>query len=118
MKALLLDDSKLALKHLEFVIHKVNSKIKTTLCDSYQGAIECLESGDFDIIFIDLQLPARNGADLLVYMNQEKRFQNMKKVIVTGTGEDSLLKASYESAVDAYLHKPIKEEDLIKILGS
>ena len=61
-------------------------------------------------------MPEKNGADLIVYMESRDDLKKIPIIIITATGEDSLLKTSLENKVSQYIHKPVLVEDLVKII--
>ncbi len=77
---------------------------------TFEDAVKNIRKNEIDIAFIDLRMPKKNGGDFIIYLNDHPEFRRIRKVVLTETDPDSLLKASYENAVDAYLFK----EDIAK----
>jgi len=80
-----------------------------TLCD-FDNAESFLflyeEEGDFDILFIDIQMPGMNGMELARKVREKDR----DIVIVFTTGLTDYLEEGYEVEALHYLVKPLKEE--------
>ena len=107
---LLFDDSLYILKLLTVSIKKYDTDIQVFTSQTFEEAEAVLQSEKIDIVFIDLQVPGKNGADLIEYLKNNPRLRKIKRVILTETSKDSLLKTSLKEEVDAYLHK----EDIFK----
>ena len=105
MKALVIDDERLARKelisllsqypHIEIVGEAINA-------DDAEEKIITLKP---DVLFLDIQMPGRNGFELL------ESLDNVPKVIFTTAYDEYALKAFEVNALD-YLLKPIRKERL------
>lgn len=83
------------------------------LCENGSSGIEALNKNDYDLAFLDINLPDSNGLDILRQIRSEQ--PNLLVIIITGF-------ASIESAVKAlklgayeYIKKPFKA-DAIKLI--
>ncbi|MAX27772.1 MAG: hypothetical protein CMJ19_25030, partial [Phycisphaeraceae bacterium] len=79
--------------------------IQVFTSQTFEEAEAVLQSEKIDIVFIDLQVPGKNGADFIEYLKNDPGLSKIKRVILTETSKDSLLKTSLKKEVDAYLHK-------------
>ena len=87
-------------------------------CESAAEAEELLEEidaqGDLPAVLIsDHVMPEKNGVELLVDVNRDRRFEATKKVLLTGlaTHQDTI-QAINLAAIDKYIEKPWKVEHL------
>lgn len=78
-------------------------------CDSVDSAISAIESGRTDVVFLDVEMPGKNGFDLLAHYNYHCPFD----VIFTTAYSQYAVKAFRFSALD-YLLKPVDPEELIR----
>ena len=113
---LILEDSPTALYHIESVVSKLIPQSKIIKCKTYGEAIEAVDNQAVDMAFVDLQMPEKNGADFIVHMREVRQNQMIKIFVVTGTGEDTLIKMSITPLVDGYLHKPVSAEEIRPLL--
>ncbi|RED99446.1 response regulator [Marinoscillum furvescens] len=118
VQILLLDDSQVALFTLQVMLNKLRQGLKIHTCLTYDAALKVVKNYEVDIAFLDLQIPDKNGADFVHLLNQSPEYAEIKKVIITGTSESSLLKASLEQHVDGYLHKGLSIQELEEVLES
>lgn len=107
IKCLVIDDEPLAIQLLEDYISKtyfLEHVFSTT--NPLQG-LQKVQEEEFDLIFLDIQMPELNGMDFLKILN------NKTNVILTTAYSDFALE-SYEFGVVDYLLKPISYERFYK----
>ena len=105
MKALVIDDERLARKELISLLSqfpKIEIVGEAVNADDAQEKIEALKP---EILFLDIQMPGKNGFELLESLDV------VPKVIFTTAYDEYALKAFEVSALD-YLLKPISKERL------
>jgi len=80
---------------------------------NYKQAKKILENNQIDLVFLDIEMPIRNGFELL----QESKLagNNNFKVVFYTAYDKYIIQALHESALD-YLLKPIKLEELKKVI--
>lgn len=110
IKAIIVDDE----KNNRIALHKLIEKFCPNVsiiseCDSVDCAISTLEQTPPDVIFLDVEMPGRNGFDLLAHFNYQCPFE----VIFTTAYSHYAVKAFRFSALD-YLLKPVDPEELIR----
>lgn len=64
--------------------------------------------GQVDIVFVDLEMPGKNGYDILEMLKAESRFQVVP--IVTYTVHVSEMNNAYESGFHSFLAKPLDSD--------
>ena len=105
MKAIVIDDERLARKEL---INLLGNHPEVEVVDEAMNADEALEkieNHDPDVIFLDVQMPGKTGFELLESM------ERVPQVIFTTAYDEFALKAFDFNALD-YLLKPIQAERL------
>lgn len=105
MKALVIDDERLARKELISLLSqypKVEIVGEAVNADDAEEQIGKLAP---DVLFLDIQMPGRNGFELL------ESLDNVPKVIFTTAYDEYALKAFEVNALD-YLLKPIRKDRL------
>lgn len=107
---LVVDDEKPILQVLTRILRKYGYSVDTA--ETGREAIEKMNKQSYDLALIDLGLKDMRGLELLRIIGAHN--PKMKKIIITGfTSEEK--KARSEGA-DAYLVKPFKAEELLKII--
>ena len=78
-------------------------------------ALEIVEhEKNLDLILLDIQMPVMNGIEFLKEMR--KRDISIKVVIISAYDSDEFKKEAYKWGAIDYKHKPLKREDLWKIV--
>lgn len=113
---LIVDDSHTALFDLQLTLDGEVCRDNLYLTSSYHDAVEVLESTSIDLAIVDLQMPTWNGADLIVFIRSVDQLKDLPIVVVTATGEASIIKKVCEDQVQAYLHKPVSKEELVQAI--
>ena len=115
-KILVLDDSHTALFDLNSKLQEIDPATKIFCVSNYEDAKNILESNSIDIAILDLQMPEKNGADLIVHMKEVNEMKSIPIIVLTGSGDNSLLKTSLEPMVNYYLSKPVSQNHLKELL--
>jgi len=80
-----------------------------------QEALEALEVGRFDIVFMDVQMPVMNGLDATAAIRQREAAGNEKRLPIVAMTAHSLKgdkERCIDAGMDAYISKPIKPDSL------
>lgn len=107
IKAIIIDDEKMAIRSLVWELSNFKSKIKvvkTFTCA--KKAIDFLKSNKIDCLFLDIEMPKMDGFQFL-----EKLKKRDFAVIITTAYSKYAIKAIKNEAID-YLLKPIDTDDL------
>ena len=69
-----------------------------------------------DIVLLDLNLPRTNGEEVLAEINDDPSLSRIPVIILTSSGAEEDVLASYERHASAYLTKPIDPEEFIEVV--
>lgn len=105
MKAIIIDDERLARKELQTLLSEYHEIEVVDECATPNAAIESIKKHNPDIIFLDIQMPGKTGFELL-----EELDANPEVIFVTAYDEHAI-KAFEVNALD-YLLKPIDPDRL------
>ena len=109
MKALIIDDERLARKELNNLLQDHHEIEIIGEAVNVDDAFEKIQSLNPDLLFLDIQMPGKTGFDLL------EMLETVPKVIFTTAYDEYALKAFEVNALD-YLLKPIQPERLAESL--
>lgn len=107
LKAIIVDDELNALKLLKISLNKYCPEI--SIIASTQNpieAIDIIEQNEFDILFLDIQMPKLTGFQLL------KKLDNINFSVIFTTAYDQYAIEAFKINASNYLLKPIDAEDL------
>ena len=110
-KILCVDDNSANLKLIGAFLSEFD--VETTLATNGAEAIDCCEKNDFDIVFMDIQMPGMDGLKASKFIRKTNT-RNLKLPIIALTahamkGEKERL---LSEGMDDYLTKPINQEQL------
>jgi CheY-like chemotaxis protein len=92
---------------------------KVILASNGIEALEEINKNDFDIVFMDVQMPEMDGLTATIVLRDEEE-QNKKKhlpiIALTAHVGDQDIKKCFDSGMDAYLSKPIKKGALFETI--
>lgn len=88
--------------------------IEVEIVENGKQAIDRWASGDYDLIFMDLQMPVMGGLEAIKIMQQKDN--NTPIVALTANALEGDREKCINSGFNDYLSKPIDRHDLIRIL--
>jgi two-component system LytT family response regulator len=106
MKALVIDDSRLARNELKRLLKEFETIEVVGEAADASEAKELIEEKKPDLIFLDIQMPGKNGFELL------EELEEVPEVIFTTAYDEYAIKAFDYNALD-YLQKPIQKDRLL-----
>ena len=109
MRALIVDDEIYSREELESMLQETGEFIVSGKCANAVEAIRAINRERPDVLFLDIQMPAINGFELLSMIDEKV----MPSVIFVTAYDEYALKAFEENALD-YLLKPVEKERLAK----
>jgi two-component system LytT family response regulator len=109
MKAIIIEDSRLARNELKSLL--LDFPVVKLIGEAVDGgtALGLIEQKQPDLIFLDIQLPGKNGFEILETLDQ------VPQVIFTTAFDEYAIRSFEYNAID-YLLKPIKKERLAKAI--
>jgi sigma-B regulation protein RsbU (phosphoserine phosphatase) len=69
-------------------------------------ALQCLRSGPFDLVLLDVMMPRMNGVEVLEAMKAEGRLENTPVVMISAASELDTVVRCIELGAEDYLPKP------------
>ena len=105
------------------VIHRI---VEHTFKDLPQYELECvldgeqcikeLESDKYDLLLLDLDMPVRNGFEVIKYIRSVN--MDIHIVVLTGDNDIESIRMADNMDVDGYINKPISDKVLREVLRS
>ena len=69
-----------------------------------------------DLIFLDLNLPRKNGHEVLVEIKSDPALMSIPVIILTTSQSDEDILASYDAYANGYIVKPVDVEQFFAII--
>ena len=102
------DEIDLLKPHIIFLEQK---KYTVTTCTNGTDAIELVEETNFDIVFLDENMPGMNGLETLTAIKQIK--SNLPVVMITKSEEEYIMEEAIGSKIADYLIKPVNPNQIL-----
>jgi len=116
MKRILIVDDDVAVTNYFMVFLMQTEVFEPTVVNDSRKVEGILESHDFDVIMLDLDMPNVSGMDILDMMSRKKIA--IPVLILTGVNDVELAVKSMKRGAFDYLTKPVDDEHLLEVLDS
>lgn len=80
--------------------------------DARPAARALLDEEAPDLLFIDMNMPAVTGLDLLIFVRGRARWNDMPIVMISAETSDVTVENALNHGADAYLFKPVTVREL------
>lgn len=104
------DDFLLLKEAIEEVLPKFNIDHSR---DGYEFLQKINDDLEADLIFLDLNMPKRNGIDCLIEIRQKKKLHSTPVIIYSTSSNFEDIDACYKNGCSLYLVKPDSYKDLV-----
>ncbi len=109
IKILWVDDEIDLLKHHILFLEKKNYHVTT--CNNGQDAIDLFEENNFDIVFLDENMPGLSGLETLSELKEKK--SSVPVIMITKSEEEYIMEEAIGSKIADYLIKPVNPNQIL-----
>lgn len=109
IKILWVDDEIDLLKPHILFLQKKNYEVQT--CKSGTEALELIEEENFDIIFLDENMPGLTGLETLAEIKERR--ETVPVVMITKSEEEYIMEEAIGSKIADYLIKPVNPNQIL-----
>ncbi len=118
LRVLLVDDSKLARKHIRRVLMNMGIE-KITEAENGAHALTFLKEEEFDIVVTDYNMPEMDGRELSEYIRFNPASAHIPIIMVTSESSDSIhMNNIQQTGVNALCDKPFEPAEVKEILAA
>lgn len=71
-----------------------------------------------DLILLDVNLPKKNGHEVLQYIKGSKEFKHIPVIMLTTSVSEKDIARSYANYANCYITKPVEVEDFLNVISS
>lgn len=111
-KILIVDDEKIVLKNLEYVIKKEGYEVTTT--SSSPNALKLLQEQEFDVVLTDLKMEKVDGMEILEKTKQ--MYPDTEVIMITAYATIPSAVETMKKGAHDYIAKPFKLDEVRKIV--
>ena len=114
MRIIIVDDEAYLRDELKDALERVSPNNEYEFADGYDGAMKLIDGQFFDIAFLDIQMPGKNGLTLAEKIKKASPKTNI--VMVTAYSQYAL--DALKLFVSGYILKPISDDELRTVLSN
>jgi len=105
MKILVVDDFSTMRRIIKNLLRELGFT-NVAEADDGQTALPKLQSGDFDLLITDWNMPGMSGLDLLKAVRADEKLANLPVLMVTAEARREQIIAAAQAGVNGYIIKP------------
>ncbi|MGM0509474.1 MAG: FIST N-terminal domain-containing protein [Fusobacteriota bacterium] len=94
----------------------LNEGVEATIVEGGHKALKILEDNNFDLIFMDVEMPIMNGFEVAKKIKQMDNRKEIPIVAMTAHASQEDRQTCLEKGMDDYISKPISSKKVSKIL--
>ncbi|MCG8430738.1 MAG: response regulator, partial [Candidatus Omnitrophica bacterium] len=119
---LIVDDNVTSRKFMSIILERMGAHV--TQAENGEEAIQYMEENDYEIVFMDMEMPVLNGVDTTKIIREGKCFKRFKKykeipiIALTGNTDNESIALTKKSGMNDHLGKPVEKENLNRILSN
>jgi len=113
-RILVVEDLLFNQKIVRYMLEKVGCTVD--VADSGTTALEAVQRADYDIIFMDIQMPEMDGRETTRRLRKTEGGKRNTIIAMTASALDSERAACHECGMDDFISKPLQEEELYNML--
>ncbi len=114
-KVLIVDDEEIVCRGMaQFVKWQEHDFEVVGTAYNVDDAMVLLNQLTIDVVFMDIRMPGKTGLDLLQMI--QKRFPNIKSIILSGFSEFSYAREAMRYGAVDYLNKPVNLKEIEELL--
>lgn len=99
----------------EVIGHYIPGCTYATVNDGNE-AVKIAESLNFDLVFMDMSLPNKNGFEITNILRKTKDYKEVPIVALTGQVMKGMKEKALNSGFDEYLAKPCTPKDIMSVI--
>jgi len=119
-RVILVEDNPTNRSILEVQLHGFGMDVATA--DNGATALELLRAAaragtPFDAAVIDMKMPIMDGLTMATELRRDPQLSDVRMVMLTSLGSGNEARLAYDSGIEAYLTKPVRQAELVEALG-
>ncbi len=115
VRALVVEDNQTNIRLL-LALLKAKGITDIEIAEDANQAFEALQSGSFDLIFMDIQLPWTDGLQLTKSIRDHPLVRHSRIIAVTAFSTPEDRRKAAEAGCDAFIPKPVRREELYRVI--
>ncbi len=113
IRALVVDDSMQLRRSVMYALQRIGDIVCVEAQDGAE-AIKKFQSGHFDIVLTDINMPVLDGLKLTAHLRSDPANANLPIVIITTEAAEEDRERALKLGASAYLIKPVKAHEVLE----
>ncbi|MCK4490390.1 MAG: response regulator [Anaerolineales bacterium] len=113
-RILFIDDDTDALETYVKAVSLANHK--ADVASSVQDGWEMIQETEYDLIFVDLNIPEVSGFELIEKLSLDENTKSIPVVVISALPEDGLIDEVLSAGAQLFLEKPVALVDLFAVI--
>lgn len=109
-KILVIDDMLMARMLVKKSLKELGFSNFQEACDGKEALKMITESGDYQLIISDWNMPNMTGIELLKNLRSQEKYANLPFIMLTAEGEEKQIKEAFQAGVNGYITKPFNHD--------
>jgi len=114
IKVLIVDDSNIVVERLSVIISETLSVSPVLISNTFNQAVDLINIELPDVVLLDIQLPGKNGIELLALV--KSNYPSIKTIIVTNRASDYYKDLCEQMGADSFIDKSTEFEKIPGII--
>jgi len=93
-----------------------DARLSIDVAEDGEIAIRMLQSGNYDLILMDMQMPVMGGIDATIAIRADGRFEQLPIIAMTANAMASDREQCLAAGMNAHIAKPIDPDELFRVL--
>jgi len=111
IRVLIIDDHEIVRRGLKEVLEDEYSKLKISEAESSRAALELITTQDWDIVLLDINIPGRNGLEVLTEIKRLR--PGTPVLVVSAYPEEEFAIRSLKLGASGYLNKSLAADEIL-----
>ena len=94
----------------------IDAGFQVEVADNGKIALNMVESGEYDIVLMDMQMPVMGGVDAAQLIRRQSKFANLPIIAMTANVMQADRDRCFEAGMNAFVAKPIEPDELFRVL--
>jgi CheY-like chemotaxis protein len=90
----------------QIALEEIDSAIRTQFVSNGKELLKLLQTAQPDLLFLDLDMPYKNGLECLVEMKSDLQLEKIPVVVFSSTTKPSNIQTAYEMGAHLFFIKP------------
>jgi chemotaxis family two-component system response regulator Rcp1 len=123
VEILLVDDSPADVRLTEEALRRASLANRLSIARDGEEAMRFLrepteEQPRPDLILLDLNLPRKDGREVLAELDADDDLRRIPVVVLTTSARDADILTAYDLKANCYIQKPVAFDEFIRVVGS